>query len=175
MPDFHVTLLHLLGLDDARLRYFHQGREKQLQPVRRSRHQGIARLTPRRCGRSEDAETKGQENESVTSIAYSRGRRNPGTLLDKNRRVERRTLLSGSTRDANRLVRGWRRASCIHPQLFGTNRSLRFLTFLLSGYGETPESGECTQWTSGCAIPAGLLDEPSILPFFEPSNVARLF
>ena len=30
MPDFHVTLLHLLGLDDARLRYFHQGREKQL-------------------------------------------------------------------------------------------------------------------------------------------------
>lgn len=28
--DFHVTLLHLLGLDDAKLRYFHAGREKQL-------------------------------------------------------------------------------------------------------------------------------------------------
>ncbi len=28
--DFHVTLLHLLGLDDARLRFFHAGREKQL-------------------------------------------------------------------------------------------------------------------------------------------------
>ncbi len=30
LKDFHVTLLHLLGLDDARLRYFHAGREKQL-------------------------------------------------------------------------------------------------------------------------------------------------
>ncbi|MGH9661859.1 MAG: DUF1501 domain-containing protein [Bryobacteraceae bacterium] len=30
IKDFHVTLLHLLGLDDARLRYFHAGREKQL-------------------------------------------------------------------------------------------------------------------------------------------------
>jgi hypothetical protein len=28
--DFHVTLLHLLGLDDNRLRFFHAGREKQL-------------------------------------------------------------------------------------------------------------------------------------------------
>jgi uncharacterized protein (DUF1501 family) len=28
--DFHVTLLHLLGLDDAKLRYFHGGRERQL-------------------------------------------------------------------------------------------------------------------------------------------------
>ena len=28
--DFHVTLLHLLGLDDAKLRFFHAGREKQL-------------------------------------------------------------------------------------------------------------------------------------------------
>jgi hypothetical protein len=28
--DFHVTLLHLLGLDDAKLRYFHAGRDKQL-------------------------------------------------------------------------------------------------------------------------------------------------
>jgi len=28
--DFHVTLLHLLGLDDAKLRYLHAGREKQL-------------------------------------------------------------------------------------------------------------------------------------------------
>jgi hypothetical protein len=30
LKDFHVTLLHLLGLDDNRLRYFHAGREKQL-------------------------------------------------------------------------------------------------------------------------------------------------
>ncbi len=30
LRDFHVTLLHLLGLDDARLRFFHAGREKQL-------------------------------------------------------------------------------------------------------------------------------------------------
>jgi hypothetical protein len=28
--DFHVTLLHLLGLDDNRLTYFHEGRYKQL-------------------------------------------------------------------------------------------------------------------------------------------------
>ena len=28
--DFHVTLLHLLGLDDAKLRYLHAGRQKQL-------------------------------------------------------------------------------------------------------------------------------------------------
>ena len=28
--DFHVTLLHLLGLDDSKLRYLHAGREKQL-------------------------------------------------------------------------------------------------------------------------------------------------
>lgn len=28
--DFHVTLLHLLGLSDARLRYFHGGRDRQL-------------------------------------------------------------------------------------------------------------------------------------------------
>jgi uncharacterized protein (DUF1501 family) len=28
--DFHVTLLHLLGLDDSRLTYFAQGRDKQL-------------------------------------------------------------------------------------------------------------------------------------------------
>ena len=28
--EFHVTLLHLLGLDDAKLRYLHAGREKQL-------------------------------------------------------------------------------------------------------------------------------------------------
>jgi hypothetical protein len=39
LKDFHVTLLHLLGLDDSRLRYFHAGREKQLsqtggQPIR---------------------------------------------------------------------------------------------------------------------------------------------
>ena len=31
--DFHVTLLHLLGLDDAKLRFFHAGREKQLSQV----------------------------------------------------------------------------------------------------------------------------------------------
>ncbi len=31
--DLHVTLLHLLGLDDAKLRYFHAGREKQLSQV----------------------------------------------------------------------------------------------------------------------------------------------
>ena len=30
IKDFHVTLLHLLGLDDAKLRYLHGGREKQL-------------------------------------------------------------------------------------------------------------------------------------------------
>jgi uncharacterized protein (DUF1501 family) len=30
LRDLHVTLLHLLGLDDARLRFFHAGREKQL-------------------------------------------------------------------------------------------------------------------------------------------------
>jgi len=30
IKDFHVTLLHLLGLDDAKLRYPHAGREKQL-------------------------------------------------------------------------------------------------------------------------------------------------
>jgi len=30
LKDFHVTLLHLLGLDDTRLTYFAQGREKQL-------------------------------------------------------------------------------------------------------------------------------------------------
>jgi hypothetical protein len=28
--DFHVTLLHLLGLSDNRLTYFHEGRFKQL-------------------------------------------------------------------------------------------------------------------------------------------------
>jgi len=28
--DFHVTLLHLLGLDDNKLTYFHGGRYKQL-------------------------------------------------------------------------------------------------------------------------------------------------
>lgn len=31
--DFHVTLLHLLGLDDAKLRYLHAGREKQLSQI----------------------------------------------------------------------------------------------------------------------------------------------
>lgn len=30
LKDFHVTLLHLLGLDDNRLRFLHAGREKQL-------------------------------------------------------------------------------------------------------------------------------------------------
>jgi uncharacterized protein (DUF1501 family) len=30
IQDFHVTLLHLLGLDDNRLTYFHAGRFKQL-------------------------------------------------------------------------------------------------------------------------------------------------
>jgi uncharacterized protein (DUF1501 family) len=30
VKDLHVTLLHLLGLDDAKLRYFHEGRFKQL-------------------------------------------------------------------------------------------------------------------------------------------------
>ena len=33
LRDFHVTLLHLLGLDDNRLRYFHAGRDKQLSQV----------------------------------------------------------------------------------------------------------------------------------------------
>ena len=28
--DLHVTLLHLLGLDDNKLTYFHAGRHKQL-------------------------------------------------------------------------------------------------------------------------------------------------
>ena len=30
LRDFHVTLLHLLGLDDNKLRYLHAGRQKQL-------------------------------------------------------------------------------------------------------------------------------------------------
>jgi hypothetical protein len=30
LRDFHVTLLKLLGLDDARLTYLHAGRNKQL-------------------------------------------------------------------------------------------------------------------------------------------------
>lgn len=33
LRDFHVTVLHLLGLDDNRLRYFHAGRDKQLSQV----------------------------------------------------------------------------------------------------------------------------------------------
>lgn len=33
LRDFHVTLLHLLGLDDAKLRFLHAGREKQLSQV----------------------------------------------------------------------------------------------------------------------------------------------
>ncbi len=33
LRDFHVTLLRLLGLDDARLRYLHAGRDKQLSQV----------------------------------------------------------------------------------------------------------------------------------------------
>jgi uncharacterized protein (DUF1501 family) len=33
MADFHVTLLHLLGLDDARLTFFHAGRFRQLSQV----------------------------------------------------------------------------------------------------------------------------------------------
>jgi hypothetical protein len=30
IKNFHVTLLHLLGLDDSKLTYFAQGRDKQL-------------------------------------------------------------------------------------------------------------------------------------------------
>ncbi len=33
LRDLHVTLLHLLGLDDSKLRYLHAGREKQLSQV----------------------------------------------------------------------------------------------------------------------------------------------
>jgi hypothetical protein len=33
LRDFHVTLLHLMGLDDGKLRYLHAGREKQLSQV----------------------------------------------------------------------------------------------------------------------------------------------
>jgi len=33
LRDFHVTLLHLLGLDDERLTYFHEGRFKQLSQI----------------------------------------------------------------------------------------------------------------------------------------------
>jgi uncharacterized protein (DUF1501 family) len=33
LRDFHATLLHLLGLDDSRLRYFHAGRQKQLSQI----------------------------------------------------------------------------------------------------------------------------------------------
>jgi uncharacterized protein (DUF1501 family) len=33
LRDFQVSLLHLLGLDDNKLRYFHAGREKQLSQV----------------------------------------------------------------------------------------------------------------------------------------------
>ena len=43
--DLHVTLLHLLGLDDNKLTYFHAGRYKQLEPVRRPGDQGADRLT----------------------------------------------------------------------------------------------------------------------------------
>jgi hypothetical protein len=31
--DLHVTLLHLLGLDDNRLTFFHEGRWKQLSQI----------------------------------------------------------------------------------------------------------------------------------------------
>ena len=31
--DLHVTMLHLLGLDDSKLRFLHAGREKQLSQV----------------------------------------------------------------------------------------------------------------------------------------------
>jgi hypothetical protein len=31
--DLHVTLLHLLGLDDNKLTYFHEGRFKQLSQI----------------------------------------------------------------------------------------------------------------------------------------------
>ena len=31
--DLHVTLLHLLGLDDNKLTYFHEGRYKQLSQI----------------------------------------------------------------------------------------------------------------------------------------------
>lgn len=30
LKDFHATLLHLMGLDDSKLRYLHAGRQKQL-------------------------------------------------------------------------------------------------------------------------------------------------
>jgi hypothetical protein len=33
IKDLHVTLLHLLGLDDSKLTYFHAGRFKQLSQV----------------------------------------------------------------------------------------------------------------------------------------------
>lgn len=33
LKDVHITLLHLLGLDDSRLRFFHAGRFKQLSQV----------------------------------------------------------------------------------------------------------------------------------------------
>jgi uncharacterized protein (DUF1501 family) len=33
LRDFHVTLLHLMGLNDSKLRFFHAGREKQLSQV----------------------------------------------------------------------------------------------------------------------------------------------
>jgi hypothetical protein len=33
LRDFHVTLLHLLGLDDGKLRFLHAGREKQLSQI----------------------------------------------------------------------------------------------------------------------------------------------
>lgn len=45
--DFHVTLLHLLGLDDNRLRFLHAGREKQLsQTGGQVIRQLLARLVP---------------------------------------------------------------------------------------------------------------------------------
>ncbi len=32
MPDVHVTILDLMGLDDAKLTYFHASRFRQLSP-----------------------------------------------------------------------------------------------------------------------------------------------
>ena len=42
IKDLHVTLLHLLGLDDNKLTYFHGGRFKQLSQDRRPGNQGTA-------------------------------------------------------------------------------------------------------------------------------------
>ena len=52
LKDFHVTLLHLLGLDDNKLRFTHAGREKTTLPGRRRTHSTPPCLTWQPCNSS---------------------------------------------------------------------------------------------------------------------------